>query len=53
VPFRPFCGERCKLIDLHRWLNEEYRISEEHPELEAGEDDPSDGQPEGPADAGP
>ena len=34
VPYRPLCSERCKLIDLARWLNEEYRISEElpHPE---------------------
>ncbi len=29
IPFRPFCSRRCKLIDLHKWLNEEYRISEE------------------------
>jgi uncharacterized protein len=28
----PFCSERCKLIDLHRWLGESYRIplSEDH-----------------------
>jgi len=25
-PFFPFCGERCKLIDLGRWLGERYRI---------------------------
>jgi len=25
-PFRPFCSERCKLIDLDRWLSERYRI---------------------------
>jgi uncharacterized protein len=24
--FFPFCCERCQLIDLGRWLNEEYRI---------------------------
>jgi endogenous inhibitor of DNA gyrase (YacG/DUF329 family) len=24
--FRPFCSERCKLLDLGKWLNEEYRI---------------------------
>jgi endogenous inhibitor of DNA gyrase (YacG/DUF329 family) len=24
--FRPFCSERCKLIDLGKWANEEYRI---------------------------
>jgi uncharacterized protein len=26
-PFRPFCSERCKLIDLHNWLSERYRVS--------------------------
>jgi len=26
-PNFPFCSERCKLIDLNRWLNEDYRIS--------------------------
>lgn len=31
VPFRPFCSRRCKLVDLGRWLTEEYRISEEIP----------------------
>ncbi len=25
-PYRPFCSKRCKLIDLGKWLNEEYRI---------------------------
>ncbi|STR45973.1 DNA gyrase inhibitor YacG [Iodobacter fluviatilis] len=25
-PSRPFCSERCKLIDLGRWANEEYAI---------------------------
>lgn len=28
-PFRPFCSERCKLIDLGAWATEENRISEE------------------------
>jgi len=26
-PYRPFCSRRCKLADLHNWLNEAYRIS--------------------------
>ena len=26
-PDRPFCSERCKLIDLDNWLSERYRIS--------------------------
>jgi len=25
-PFRPFCSERCKLIDLGRWAAGEYRV---------------------------
>lgn len=25
-PFFPFCGERCKLINLGRWFGEGYRI---------------------------
>lgn len=30
--FRPFCSERCKLIDFGRWANEEYRVpAEERP----------------------
>lgn len=25
--FAPFCSERCKLIDLGKWLGEEHRFS--------------------------
>ncbi|MND04568.1 DNA gyrase inhibitor YacG [compost metagenome] len=25
-PFRPFCSERCKLIDLGRWAAGDFRI---------------------------
>jgi len=25
-PSRPFCSERCKMIDLGNWLGERYRI---------------------------
>ena len=28
IPHRPFCSQRCQLIDLGKWLNEEYRVSE-------------------------
>ena len=24
--FVPFCSERCQMIDLGRWANEEYRV---------------------------
>lgn len=27
-PFRPFCSERCKLIDLGIWASEGYTIPE-------------------------
>ncbi len=26
-PFRPFCSERCKLVDLGMWASEAYRIA--------------------------
>ena len=26
-PWRPFCSERCQIIDLGRWASEEYRVS--------------------------
>jgi endogenous inhibitor of DNA gyrase (YacG/DUF329 family) len=26
-PFRPFCSERCKLMDLGAWASEGYRIA--------------------------
>jgi len=38
-PWRPFCSERCRLIDLGEWFDEEKRIPgepalppEDHPE---------------------
>jgi uncharacterized protein len=47
APFRPFCSRRCKLVDLGRWLNEEYRVSEEVPaevDREGGVPPPDEGQ---------
>lgn len=28
-PFRPFCSEKCRLVDLGRWAGEDYRIAGE------------------------
>ena len=28
APYRPFCCERCKMVDLGRWLDGTYSISE-------------------------
>ena len=25
-PYRPFCSERCKMIDLGAWATESYRV---------------------------
>ena len=35
--YRPFCSERCQLIDLGKWANEEKRIA-------AVEDEPMSGE---------
>lgn len=32
-PFRPFCSERCKMIDLGAWIDEEYAIASDEAEL--------------------
>ncbi len=36
--WRPFCSERCKLIDLGDWANERYRVPDEQ---RPGEDAPA------------
>lgn len=38
LPYRPFCSRRCKLLDLSKWFNEEYRI--ESPSAAGQPDDP-------------
>ena len=43
-PWRPFCSERCKLIDLGKWASEEYKIAAENQEEE---DTPDKGEEEG------
>jgi uncharacterized protein len=35
-PLRPFCSERCKLIDLGAWLSEERRIAGDDSAAEGG-----------------
>ena len=40
-PYRPFCSERCKLIDLGEWAEEGYKIS-------GGEDDDERPDEDGP-----
>ncbi len=28
-PFRPFCSERCRMVDLGAWATEQYRVGAE------------------------
>jgi uncharacterized protein len=35
-PRFPFCSERCRTIDLGRWLSESYRLPAEEPEEAPG-----------------
>lgn len=30
-PTRPFCSDRCKLVDLGNWLGDGYRIDQDAP----------------------
>ena len=41
-PFRPFCSDRCRLIDLGAWLTEKHAIAgEEAPrDIDDGEEKP-------------
>lgn len=29
--FRPFCTERCRMVDLGHWLDENYKVSSNSP----------------------
>ena len=39
----PFCSERCRTIDLGRWLDEDYAL----PDDEASDDPPANGDTSG------
>jgi len=32
-PFRPFCSERCRQMDLGKWASEEYTIAGEKQDM--------------------
>ena len=44
--FRPFCSERCKLVDLSKWVSEEYRVPGRPVPGEPVEDDEDDPRPD-------
>ena len=37
-PFRPFCSDRCRQIDLGAWANEEYRVPSRAEDEDSGMD---------------
>jgi endogenous inhibitor of DNA gyrase (YacG/DUF329 family) len=39
-PYRPFCCERCRNIDLGAWANEDFRVPEETPPDDQNYGDP-------------
>jgi len=41
-PYRPFCSERCRLIDLGTWMQERYRVPGEPGSTPGNDDDDSD-----------
>jgi endogenous inhibitor of DNA gyrase (YacG/DUF329 family) len=42
-PFRPFCSDRCRLIDLGAWAGEEHRIPGSPEEDDLLSEDPDRG----------
>ena len=47
--FRPFCSERCRLIDLGEWAQESYKVASKRPAHSEhdGEDSDWDGVDDG------
>lgn len=41
-PHRPFCSERCRLIDLGAWAGDRYRIPGEKLEQDSKKEDEDD-----------
>jgi len=47
APFFPFCSEGCRALDLGRFLDEDYRISEPRGETPGGDGEAGDGNGQG------
>jgi len=44
-PFRPFCSERCKMIDLGAWISDKHVIPGEDIPTPGGDDGQGGGEP--------
>ena len=40
--WRPFCSERCQLLDLRNWVDERYRVPEDPSSSPARDGEPPD-----------
>jgi uncharacterized protein len=38
-PHRPFCSDRCRLVDLGAWTQERYRIPAEEMDFDLGDEE--------------
>jgi endogenous inhibitor of DNA gyrase (YacG/DUF329 family) len=43
-PYRPFCSDRCQLIDLSAWTEERYRVPGEKIDAHLVDDDDDEGK---------
>lgn len=41
-PYRPFCSERCQILDLGQWADEKYAIPTEDSELSSVNENQND-----------
>jgi len=41
-PHRPFCSDRCRLIDLGAWMQERYRVPAEEVQYDVDDDGDED-----------
>jgi len=39
APWAPFCSQRCKDVDLGRWLRGDYRVADDQPAIPAEDAD--------------
>jgi endogenous inhibitor of DNA gyrase (YacG/DUF329 family) len=39
-PAFPFCSKRCQAVDMGKWLGEEFRVADQHAELDEDGDQP-------------
>ena len=44
--YRPFCSERCKMLDLGKWASGDYRIKEQETETDQRLDNRSEEEQE-------